>query len=355
MVAQSARMLVQLTVAAGYQVVAVDCYADTDTQALALDTVKVNGLGLADLRAAIESVADLHGLTHLIYGSGFEAHLDSLRYLQTRFVVLGNSAELLQQLQDKQSFFVRLEQLKIPYPHSAFSTPSDAADWLIKPMRSEGGAGISLFAKIDATGRRDVYWQRRLNGEVYSVLFVASQGRVKLLGFNRQWPVDADAGDFAFSGICNHAELLPENQSLLAEWLEKLVGVYPLQGLGSLDFILQDQQCYLLEINARIPASAQLYGRSILALHCQALTGVLGEIQAVEPQGYQVVFAGQDMLIPTKMVWPDWAVDRPADGAFIGKGQPVCSIIAGGIDADQVVKRLRHQKNIIEQLLNTGF
>jgi predicted ATP-grasp superfamily ATP-dependent carboligase len=294
-------------------------------------------------------------LTHLIYGSGFEEHIDSLRFLQTGFVVLGNSAELMQRLQDKQAFFDQLEQLGICYPHSVFSAPSDDADWLIKPMRGEGGTGISVFAKKDAADSKDIYWQRRLNGEVYSVLLVASQRQVKLLGVNRQWPVDAGAGDFVFAGICNHAELAPEKRSLLAEWLEKLVSVYPLQGLGSLDFILHDQQCYLLEINARISASAQLYGQSILALHCQACAGVLAEMQAVEPLGYQVVFAAQDTVIPAGIVWPNWSIDRPEYGAFIGKGQPICSIIAGGIDADQVVKRLRHQKNIIEQLLNTGF
>ncbi|PPD29379.1 MAG: ATP-dependent carboxylate-amine ligase [Methylomonas sp.] len=354
-IARSARMLAQLAVWAGNAPIAIDCFADTDTQALALESIKVNSLGLADLHVAVESVAGRHGLTHVIYGSGFEEHIDSLRYLQTRFVVLGNSAELMRRLQDKQAFFGQLEQLGICYPHSVFSTPSDDADWLIKPVCGEGGAGISIFAKVDVVDRQDVYWQRRLDGEVYSVLFVASQGRVKLLGFNRQWPVDADAGDFVFSGICNHAELAPGKRSLLAEWFEKLVGVYPLQGLGSLDFILHEQQCYLLEINARIPASAQLYGQSMLALHCQACAGVLDEIEAVEPLGYQVVFAAQDTVIPAGMIWPDCAIDRPADGAFVGKGEPVCSIIAGGMDADQVVNRLRHQKNIIEQLLNTGF
>jgi methenyltetrahydromethanopterin cyclohydrolase len=355
-IAQSARMLVQLAVWAGYTPIAIDCFADMDTQALALDTVNVESLGLADIQSAVQSVVKSHGLTHVIFGSGFEENMESLQFLQSQFVVLGNSAELMQRLQDKQAFFDQLEQLGICYPHSIFSKPFDDAEWLLKPMRGEGGVGISVFAKNDAAGRKDVFWQRRLDGEVYSVLFVASQGQMKLLGFNRQWPVDAGAGDFMFAGICNHAELAPEKRSLLAEWLEKLVGVYPLQGLGSLDFILQDQQCYLLEINGRIPASAQLYGQSIFALHCQACcAGVLVEIKPVEPLGYQVVFAAQDTVIPVSMIWPDWTIDRPADGAFIGKGQPVCSIIARGIDADQVVKHLRHQKNIIEQLLNTGF
>ena len=355
LIAHSARMLVQLAVWAGYTPIAIDCFADTDTQTLALDTVKVDSLGLPDMRIAVESVAELHGLTHVIYGSGFEGYMESLQFLQSQFVVLGNSVELMQLLQDKQAFFDQLEQLGICYPQSVLSKPFDDAEWLLKPMRGEGGVGISVFSRNDCADSKDVYWQRRLNGEVYSVLFVASQGQMKQLGFNRQWPVDAEAGDFVFSGICNHAELAPESRSLLTEWLEKLVGVYPLQGVGSLDFILHDQQCYLLEINARIPASAQLYGQSILTLHCQACAGVLGEIKPVEPLGYQVVFAAQDTVIPAGIVWPDWSIDRPADGAFIGKGRPVCSIIAGGIDADQVVKHLRHQKNIIEQLLNTGF
>lgn len=354
-IARSARMLAQLAVDAGFQPIAIDCFADTDTQLLALQSVKVDSLDLADMRDAIECVVKLHDLTHVIYGSGFEAHLESLHYLQTRFVVLGNPVALLQQLQDKRAFFSQLAQLGITYPESIFSAPKDAAGWLVKPMCGEGGVGISVFAHENGVDGRKVYWQRRVSGDAFSVLFLASQGRVRLLGFNRQWPIDAEAGDFVFAGIGNHAELEADSRRLLAEWLEKLVSVYPLQGLGSLDFILHDQHCYLLEINARIPASAQLYGRSILVLHCQACAGLLGEIAAVAPRAYQVIFAVQDTVIPAGMSWPVWAVDRPAGGAFIGKGQPVCSIIADGIDVNQVAMRLRHQKNFIEQLLNTGF
>ena len=176
-VAQSARMLVQLAVWAGYTSIAIDCFADTDTQALALESVKVDSLGLADIRIAVESIAELHGLTHVIYGSGFEEHMESLQFLQSQFVVLGNSAELMQRLQDKQDFFGQLEQLGICYPHSVFSAPSDDADWLIKSMRGEGGIGISVFPKNDAADSKNVYWQRRLDSEVYSVFLWRVRGR----------------------------------------------------------------------------------------------------------------------------------------------------------------------------------
>lgn len=353
-IARSARMLAQLAVHAGCRPFAIDCYADRDTRLLAVETVRVADLGVADIAGAVDALSHKHGLTHVVYGSGFESHVESLRYLESRLIVLGNPAALFRRFQDKPAFFEHLRRLGIPYPDTVFSPPTDGNVWLVKPMRGEGGSAVTRYRRGQVVDAGCFYWQRYLTGEVYSVLFAAGSGKIKLLGFNRQWAAESHEQPFTFAGVGNHAEVSPQNRALLAECLGELVTVYPLQGLGSLDFIVRDGQCYVLELNARIPASAQLYGSSVLTAHCLACLGEQAEIGSPEPAGLLIVFARNDLQIPFGVKWPEWAVDRPADGAFIGKGEPVCSIIAAGNDARQVADRLRRRQIIIENFLYTG-
>ena len=353
-IAQSARMLVQMAVEAGFQAVAVDCFADLDTEALATETVKVDNLAVAAIQPVIEALAIRYGLTHVVYGSGFERYPESLAYMESRLIMLGNTATVFRRFQDKPAFFRNLKQLSIKYPETVFSAPAEGGDWLLKPMRGEGGVGIARYAAGQTVDAERFYWQRYLSGAVCSVLFTASVGLVRVLGFNRQWATENDEQRYWFAGVSNHADVSPRNRALLTEWLENLVGLYSLRGLGSLDFIVHEGDCHVLEINARIPASAQLYGASIFKQHCLACLDVPSDGEWVLPAGFQIIFAQNDITVPAGLSWPEWVVDRPASGVFIGKGAPVCSIIAAGNDAAQVETRLRHRQIIIDNFINTG-
>ena len=354
-IASSARMLAQLVVDAGFVPVAIDCYGDADTRVLALDVVKVTSLAIADIHAVIGEMIKKHGLRYLIYGSGFENQPDSLEYLESRLIVLGNSLKLFRQFQAKADFFGNLRLLNIQYPETVFSPPCDDGEWLIKPMQGQGGYGISRFDGAQTIDAEHFYWQRYQAGKAYSVLFVACHQQIRILGFNRMWNCRNKEQAFVFAGIGNHAVISEQNQVLLAQWLQDLLQIYPLQGLAGLDFIVNDGVCYLLEINARIPASAQLYGKSVLNVHLQACLGKLPNWDfSHAPAGYQILFAKQSVQISSGLVWPDWVVDRPEAGVFIGKGQPVCSIIASENDADEVENQLQRQEIIIENLLKYG-
>ncbi len=358
MISQSARMLVQMAVDSGWAPIAIDCFADTDTCELALDTVQVASLALVDLRSSVEAVVRKYNIRFVVYGSGFEQHPDSLEFLERNLITLANPVDLFIRFQDKVAFFTQLTVLSINRPESVFSRPDKSDGWLQKPLRGEGGIGITIFSS-SAYSDCGFYWQRLIEGQPCSVLFIASSGQATILGFNQQWTAFLDdSKQFIFSGICNKARITKQQQCQLQDWVQKIVDIYPLRGVCGLDFIVQDGQCYVLEINARIPASAQLYGKRVFDFHIQACLGNFNHSRhsrlRVRPRGYQVVYASSDVMVSTEIVWPDWVVDRPVPGVIIGKGLPICSIIAGGKSARQVQMRLAERQKYLENILNSG-
>jgi methenyltetrahydromethanopterin cyclohydrolase len=356
-IALSGRLPAQLALAGGYAPVVIDCFADEDTQCMAVQVWQVASLRLADVQPAVVALRLAHGLTHVVYGSGFESCPETLAYLEQEWVVLGNTAGVFSLLLDKQAFFRQLELLRIPFPETVFAQPQGGGDWLQKPLRGQGGVGIRRAGGAVAETAPDCYWQRYLKGESLSVSFIAQAEQVVLLGFNRQWSQAMDENQpFMFAGVANCAELAESLQNQLGQWLAQLVAWYGLQGLGSLDFIVKDGCCYVLEINARIPASAQLYAGPVFAGHEQACSGQRLELSWPQPvpSAYEILYAPREMRIADECAWPSWALDRPAGGAFIGKHQPICSIIATGNSPQQAVKQLLERRQFIENILNTG-
>lgn len=355
-IAKSARMLVQMCIDSGCEAVAIDCFADSDTQQMAKQTYQVASLAWDDIKATVEAVRTGHGLTEMIYGSGLETYPETLRRLEKDWRIIGNSATIFERVQDKRDFFARLDSLSIPHPLIRFTKPEDSADWLLKPWRGEGGVGIRL-----GNGGADFeggYWQRYIEGRSMSVLFVANIDGVALIGFNEQWTVTPDDKlSFLFAGIASHADVEESIKTDIVDCLSKLAENYQLRGLNSLDFMLQDGAYFVLEINARISASAQLYGKRLLLKHLQGCENYLDDSVQVstEPTAYQIVFAQQNLTIADQLEWPAWVVDRPNPGAIVATGAPICSIIATGKNSGQVRETLHRQQRILANLLETGL
>jgi len=344
-VAGSGRMLAQAAKNAGLKPLVIDLFADLDTQNDAEDFHRVKSLAEPDLAAAVDYFVERYAVGHVIYGSGFECHPESLRYLNSRLIMLGNHPDVFARQLDKPAFFSTLDQLNIPYPEVVFSAPGCANGWLVKPRRGQGGFGIKhCHADDDAAAL--VYWQKFQAGTPHSVLFLADGQQAQVVGFNTQWPVRlSETEEFVFSGVINSTDLSDTHKAKITDWLKWMVPVFGLKGLNSLDFIHLDERSYVLEINPRPSASMQLYGRDLLVRHIQACVGTAFVAQPSKVElpriGYQIVYAGHDLIIPGHFEWPPWCMDLPEPGDMCRAGQPICSIIA-------------HQKNslsVVEQLL----
>jgi predicted ATP-grasp superfamily ATP-dependent carboligase len=363
--AGSGRMLAQAAKNSGLKPLVIDLFADLDTQGYAEDFRQIASLAKQDLAPAVDYFIERYGATYVVYGSGFETYPESLYYLNSRLLILGNHPEIFAKQLDKPAFFSILDELNIPYPEVAFNAPEHAGDWLVKPMQGQGGTGIKRCHR-GGEAKEPVYWQRFQPGSSCSVLFLADGQQAQVVGFNSQWLIRlSEVQEFVFSGVANNADLPDKHKAQVAGWLKKMVPVFGLKGLNSLDFIVKDDDCYVLEINPRPSASMQLYDQDLLVRHVQACEGAVGVISAAvkpgtgrmkrSPQsGYQIVYAERDVTIPSQFEWPPWCMDVPKAGDRCRAGQPICSIIAHQNNLQSVAEQLRTKQQLIISKLK-GF
>ncbi|MDP3930912.1 MAG: ATP-grasp domain-containing protein [Methylococcaceae bacterium] len=355
-VGQSARMLAYAAKQIGLNSIVIDVYSDSDTQAFALEFCQIPDLSKCYLIPALSFLIARHSISDVIYSSGFEEYPDSLGYLTEKLEVLGNNYKTFVAVQDKKSFFSTLGTLKIPHPDVSFIQPELAEDWLIKPMFGHGGIGIKRFSQTCNVDKY-FYWQKFLIGAQHSVLFLADGEHAQVVGFNTQWTLNSDEKtEFIFSGIINSCELRDEYKQNVVEWIEKLVPVYGLLGLNSLDFIYTNGACFVLEINPRPSASMQLYDVDLLSRHIRACNGELTPNLPLQTRAaaYQVIYAEDDLTIPVQFYWPEGVVDIPKAGALIRKGQPICSIIVHEKNTQLVLVQLAiKQQQLIKNLEGT--
>ena len=354
-VANSARMLTKLLVDNNFQVVAIDCYGDADTRHYSLDSFCIEKLEGDFFNNLLLQLREKYAINYVFYGTGFEQNEDSLHFLQEHFELVGNSYQLYSKLRNKADFFQLLEKHKLPHPQVCFDSSVPHESGLRKPCDSFGGIGL-VFHQPQRTQSDNYYWQEYLEGHPCSVLFVANGFDYKIIGFNRQLVQEIDDQPFVFSGLIAQIEVPNVVRTKIKHSLELLVKHYELKGLCSLDFILSNAQCYILEINARVSASAQLYGSQVMQWHFSACNdGVLPEQICLPPkQAYKIIFSESEFSIPANVSWPNWVVDRPPEGRQISKNQPICSIIVDYESSDNVANLLQHYAHIVKNHLLSG-
>jgi len=337
-VANSARMLAQSASKSGIRALVIDCFADFETQEMALESIKVDNLAVANVSVAISLLNKQYSIAYVVYGSGLECYQDTLKYLEQKFIVLGNSFDVFSLVQNKYSFFLRLNKLDIPYPEISFQAPKQKTDWLIKPLQGEGGIGIKRYAG-DSNANGAFFWQQFCQGTPSSVLFIANETEYQIIGFHKQYVTQINEDEFVFSGLINQPKMNEVIVHQLNEMLQKLVPEFSLKGFNSVDFIVNDNKCYVLEINARPSASLNLYDFDFFSAQINSCLGkgLLNSVGFLKAyQAYQIIFAETDIIINKHLIWPSWVSDIPWEDSIINTGMPICSIIAGGKNEQQV-------------------
>ena len=336
-VALSARALAVAARRAGRRIVVADLFGDTDTRASAEASLVVDGdfddgFDAAALLAAAERLAPAASPPRcgLVYGSGLESHPELLAQLAIGRRLFGNAPATVARTKNPRAFFALLDRLDLPYPAISYAPPPDPAGWLMKRIGGSGGGHVGP-AQAGVGPNGGCYFQRRIAGRPVGASFLADGGRALLLGFSEQW---STPGSYRFGGLLQPAAIGPRTAAAIPAALDALTGELGLVGLNSLDLIVDGDDFAILEVNPRPGANLDVFDRAdsagLFGLHIAACEGRLPERWTPPPQAtaMSVLYAERTLRVPRQLSWPAWVADRPAPGARIDAGAPICTVLA---------------------------
>ncbi|MBX7168370.1 MAG: ATP-grasp domain-containing protein [Pirellulales bacterium] len=355
----SARAAAQAAHRSGWQVEAIDLFADADLQAIARCT-RVGRFSASTLAAAQKS-----SCWGWLYTGGLENYPRLVDRLARAHRLLGNHGAVLRAVRDP----FRLAQefaaagLAVPEVQRAPSGLPRDGSWLLKLVRGSGGSHVvpwTAAAEASFDARRH-YLQRRITGKPCSAAFVAAGGRACLVGMTEQLlaPSPGEGTPFRYGGSIGPLRP-PETLRTSVERLGHLLAErFSLQGLFGVDGVVQGDTYWPIEINPRYVASLevlemagsvrQLGSTSTIALHVDACAD--GKLPDAVPStvelpwaGKRIVYAASALRVssPVAQAWLESAqvADVPVAGSEIAAETPIATVLATGSSRQQVLERL---------------
>ncbi len=350
LVSITARMLAELAVKAGYPVLALDYFGDTDLQALCRSVSLRQYYHQGYSATALVDAAEVLIAPSVVYGASLENHPAEVARLGQERQLLGNTPETLKRVRNPILLAAALQAGGFAFPQTILPGQGVTVDttrrWLWKPRRSGGGHGIRLWPseRLPEEG----VLQEWLVGMVGSAAFVANGQQAVLLGLTEQLVGRRAFGatGFRYCGNLLPPRLTPDELAVLLPELQTLVihltQVFALRGLNGLDFVWHNGHIWTIEVNPRPSASLELidiaYGIRVFDAHVRSFTGQLPNFELEQAlangmaAGKAILFAPHDVRLGDTSGWAVQGIrDIPHPGEQIKHQHPVCTILTTGV------------------------
>ncbi|HUA48148.1 MAG TPA: ATP-grasp domain-containing protein [Solirubrobacteraceae bacterium] len=341
-VAVSARMLAELAVADGYDVVALDRFGDVDLRAIAPGATAPT----SDELTALALDVDADGV---VYGAGFENRADLVAQLACGRELLGTPPELLTAVRDPWAVgaTARAAGAAAPETRAVHDLPTGGpggAAWLRKPRLGGGGRGVRRWA--GGALRPTEILQRRIHGTSCSAVAIGDGRRAAVLGLTEQlhlW------GGFQWTGNVAPPRLpdgeLAELDGQLRAVCSEVTARLGVRGAFSVDAVWDGRYAWVVEVNPRPTAGLELFGPGSFDAHVDGARGSILTAHGMTPgtscaRVKLVLFANRDLRAPDPGWWPEGLVrDIPHGGELIRRGAPVCTLMSPTADVPELAER----------------
>jgi len=341
----SSRAYVKAAVEAGFEVIAIDAFADVDTKKLAKITFQANIKNGQFEPAQILNILDQINLDEyagFCYGAGFEANPGALDEISKLIPIIGNTAKTVRDSKDPEFFCALCDALSMAYPQTLFEKPGFGKlgvidGWLIKTIGASGGTHVRHLTS-ESLEMDNVYYQQFQTGVPISCLFLANGKSAQIIGYNEQWCSQTDDSPYRYGGAVSHAEMSESSKEVIEDFVNGITQKLGLRGVNSCDFILNEDQVFALEINPRLSATLDLYHArkgNLFEAHVKASLG--GDLQAFDvdetSKAHHIIYAAQKIYIASNMDWSAWVCDIPQANSKIETGMPICTVTAAASSA----------------------
>ena len=332
----AARPYVQAAANAGFQVLAIDLFADEETRLAATESYTIHanddGLDATDLLELLRLIVQPDDV--FCYGAGFERQPLLLKKIAKLLPIMGNTPLAVHAVNTPKLFFALLGNLAIAYPAINFNGLNNPRRWLQKQAGGSGGGHITCALPLtDIPPKSGYYYQQQVMGKTISLLFLAYGNHIEVIGFNEQWCAPTTMYPYRYGGAVSHISLHASVRERICSAATDMAKELNLIGINSLDCIVDDETVWVLELNPRLSATFALYENThgdLFKAHLSACSGNKVELPPLTQQShaYQIIYAHDGCVVPVNMGWPDYVLDRPIAGSIIEAGQPLCSVFA---------------------------
>ncbi len=361
-VGASARAAAFSAIRAGFEPSTADLFADRDLRAVARVARRVE---VADYPDGLVEAARSLLPGPWIYTGALENRPDLIGRIAADRPLWGNGAAVVAPVRDPIALagFLRDRGFQPPGARvDPAGLPRDRS-WLRKPIATASGRGIVAWDDRAAPSSEPCWYQERIAGPSYGALFVGGIERAGLIGVALQ-RVGRPGRPFAYVGSVGPWPIGPDVRAELADLGNALATDRGLRGLFGVDFAIDGGRIRPLEVNPRYTASVEVHElahrRSAIAEHAAVCRGELrrpDDWPAVVPRtvGKAIVFADRAIAWggaapiatvaeprPGRFDPVDGLADLPAQGQWIGAGDPVLTILverAGPWEANDALSR----------------
>ncbi len=368
----------------------------------------------SNVRGPLRKYEDLFGFDGFagcdfaVFSGGLENYPELVRRLGELVPVLGTAPEQLERLIDPNQAPVVANAIRngggcAAITKSGLGDSDDPTDWLRKRLGASGGWHVRVAESEDVHREITEYvYQQKVSGELLSGVFVADSQRqnrnCELLGLTRQLVGETRLGaaPFAHCGSIGPLRKPAAMCEVITNIGQAIATEFAIKGVFGIDFLVNAAGVWPVDINPRIPSSAELIELSklandeleiskrreatILGRHVAACleTGQFGCESGVElklPESSTKEMLGKAILflrMPHELkIHPviferllvhhwnalrgrlplRWIADIPCLGTTIQSGDPVLTLLVRGDSELEVGKRLMQYAEELESLL----
>ena len=223
----------------------------------------------------------------------------------------------------------------------------DRTRYLLKPLASYGGQGITWWRPGSSTITAGHYIQQYVKGVPVSAVFHCDGWSSILLGATEQLIGETcfGANGFTYCGSIGPLQLTERSREALSHLGVVLTQRFDLRGVFGVDLIMDFAgDLWPVEVNPRYPASAEIIEK-ITGVH--VFTPTDGSRKEKKQRtlfhAKAIVFAKKACVAPDLYATfsRDQIADVPAPGRAIRQGVPVCTIFAAAPTRDACFEKLK--------------
>jgi predicted ATP-grasp superfamily ATP-dependent carboligase len=389
-VGASTRSAAASAVRAGFQPLAADLFGDVDLQRIATTTrIRPYPEGFLDWMRAVEPPG-------WMYTGALENYPELVDQMAWIAPLLGNPGDVLARVRSPWELCDSLRGAGLLFPEtraSAEGLPIDGS-WLVKTYNGASGSGVRVLSQKPGAGSGEQIeadkhcFQKRIGGTPCAAVYIAAEGEAQLLGVTRQiigepW---LHSHGFQYAGSIGPWPVSAGAHATLGRLGNVLSDQFELSGLFGVDFMLDGEEVWTVEVNPRYTASVEIVERCTgvraIAAHVAACGGSSGKLERAEASsstvgaeddparyarygsgyhGKATLFATRDVVISKEFAdysigeslrspWPTLG-DASGPGTPIDNGRPVLTMFASGTSIAEVEHRLRESVVEVEHRL----